>query len=159
MRTLSELMHGVSPQDRNYSVGAQIVITVTDDAIATYNRRSELYLRTDERTKLEKCRLGVIMANYVSIAEQVHPWRDHGMDNPLEIIEGVQLNENQYSVNVRLRHSLTKGQLHAFEQHIFGLAKSVMETDLRLAKKAMKRSDVLSVQASVGTEIAVRYAA
>jgi hypothetical protein len=158
MRTLSELMHGVSPQNRNYSVDARFVITVTNNAIATYNRRLELYSSTNERTKLEKCRLGAMMANYVSIMEQVHPWRDHGMDNPLEIIEGVQLNENQYSVNVRLKHCLTKGQLHAFEQHIFGLAKSVMETDLWLAK-TMKCSDVLSVQASVGTETAVRYAA
>jgi hypothetical protein len=157
MRTLSELMHGVSPQNRNYSVGAQIVITVTDDAIATYNRRSELYLRTNERTKLEKCRFSVKMANYVSIAEEVHPWRDSGMDNPLEVVEGEQLSRNQYSVNIRLKHLLTKGQLHAFEQHVFGIAKSVMETDLRLAE-TMKCSEVLSVQASVSTETAVRYA-
>jgi hypothetical protein len=151
-------MYGVSPRNRNYSVAAQIVITVTDDAIAVYNRRSGLYLCTNERTKLEKCRLSVKMANYVSIAEEVHPWRDSGMDNPLEVVEGEQLSRNQYSVNIRLKHLLTKGQLHAFEQHVFGIAKSVMETDLRLAE-TMKCSEVLSVQASVSTETAARYAA
>jgi hypothetical protein len=87
----------------------------------------------------------------------VHPWRDSGMDNPLEVVEGEQLSRNQYSVNIRLKHLLTKGQLHAFEQHVFGIAKSVMETDLRLAE-TMKCSEVLSVQASVSTETAVRYA-
>jgi hypothetical protein len=154
-------MRGVAPRNRDYSVGARFIFTVTNEAIAIYNRRSELYSRTNERTKLEKCRLGVKMVKHVSIAEEVHPWRDSGMDNPLEIAEGEQLSRNQYSVNVRLKHRLTKGQLHAFEQHIFGIAKSVMETDLRIAE-TMKRSEyseALSVQAIVSTETAFRCGA
>jgi hypothetical protein len=159
MRTLSELMYGVSPQDRNYSVGAKLIITVTEDAIAAYNRQSALYLRTnDESAKLENCRIGLKMATFVSVVEKADPWRDNGMDNPLEVVEGEQLSRNQYSLNIRLKHCITKGQLHAFERHVFRVAKSAMGTHLRLAK-TMKCSEVFSIQAIVSTETAARYTA
>ncbi len=157
MRTLNELIYGVSPQNRSYCVGATFVITMANEAVATYERRAQLYSRTGEGTKIEECRLDAIVANYVAIAEEEHPWRDHGMNNPLEITRGEQLSSHQYSVNARLKHCLTKGQLHAFEKHVFDLARSVMQTDLRVAGMMKCSREILSVQAAVNTETAVRY--
>lgn len=133
MRTLSELFYGVSPQNRSYLITARIVITVT-------GRQSNIWGQGHSQE----------MIDYVIVSEDRNPWHDNGMENPLRIIKGKPMRSNQYVVELDLPHLLTKGQLHAFERHIFMLAKSVMEMGL---------AGVLSVEAAVSTETAARYTA